>query len=195
MHLQALAQGLGLSPNASCGELRLVIEGKLAEMGKEPTNVQVVVYAKEEPGPTCLKDDDGVFLEADAYCQEAEGAGGVEEPEDKEEEEARVEKELREAIRQLHATVGSLENLWRIRPRKSMSLVHCQRWDELQRELRKEKARVKSMWRTNCEQLAYYDDELAAKDEEIAKLRGSLGVGKWPGATGDRLGHASSTLY
>ena len=41
--------------------------------------------------------------------------------------------------------------------------------------IRKEKARVKSIWRTNCEQLAYYDDELAAKDEEIAKLREVLG--------------------
>lgn len=27
------------------------------------------------------------------------------------------------------------------------------------------------MWRINCEQLAFYDEELAAKDEEIAELR------------------------
>jgi hypothetical protein len=49
-----------------------------------------------------------------------------------------------------------------------------ERFNESQRELKKEKDRVKSMWRTNCEQLAYYNEELAAKDEEIAKLMGKI---------------------
>lgn len=185
-HLQSLAQGLGLSPDIPLGELRLIIEGKLVEVGKEPMNVQVVVCGAEA-GPVCLRDDDGVFLEADLYQPE---------PEDDvshhaHDEETKVpvsldqalaeNTEMRELIRLLERNIATAKEVVEKESRRSSQLEEelerrqpPEKFDELQRELKKEKDRVKSMWRTNCEQLAYYDDELAAKDEEIAKLKGRI---------------------
>ena len=33
---------------------------------------------------------------------------------------------------------------------------------------------VKQIWKINCEQLAYFDDELDSKDEEIVKLKAKI---------------------
>ena len=37
-----------------------------------------------------------------------------------------------------------------------------------------ERAKVKQTWKMSCEQLVYCDDELASKDEKIAKLKVSI---------------------
>ena len=43
LHLQQIADTLGLPTKGSAAVTRQLIEGKLMEMGKEPPNVQVVV--------------------------------------------------------------------------------------------------------------------------------------------------------
>lgn len=42
---------------------------------------------------------------------------------------------------------------------------------ELSMEVEKLKQKVKELWRTNCQQLAEFDDMLATKVEEIAALK------------------------
>ena len=37
-----------------------------------------------------------------------------------------------------------------------------------------ERAKVKQTWKMSCKQLAYCDDELSSKDEEIAKLKARI---------------------
>ena len=46
----------------------------------------------------------------------------------------------------------------------------------LEEALVKEKDKLKGIWRMNCEQLAAYDQEITAKDTEIAQLKSRLAV-------------------
>ena len=48
MHLRKLAKALGVPMSATIEDLRLMIDGKLAEMDKQPQNVQVVIDDAEE---------------------------------------------------------------------------------------------------------------------------------------------------
>ena len=48
VHLKAIAEHMGLPTRASADEIRQLIEGKLAEEGREPRNVQVVVRESAE---------------------------------------------------------------------------------------------------------------------------------------------------
>ena len=70
-HLQALAQRLELSPTAEAGELRLMIEGKLWEMGKDLMSV----CNEAEPPQYLLNDESRVFLNVDHYRQDIEEPG------------------------------------------------------------------------------------------------------------------------
>lgn len=60
-HLQTIAQELELSPTVAAGELSLIIEGKLRELGREPMSVQVF-FSESDPGVVFLEDDSGVFF-------------------------------------------------------------------------------------------------------------------------------------
>ena len=66
-HVRALAEKLGLPTRAATEELRQLIEGKLADMGREPKNVQVILKEPEEGTEEemflFLVDADGVFAE------------------------------------------------------------------------------------------------------------------------------------
>ena len=44
----------------------------------------------------------------------------------------------------------------------------------LKDKLHEEKARIRDLWYTNCQCMAEYDDEIAAKDNEIEELRYQL---------------------
>ena len=60
--LKQIGEGLGISPSATHSQLKLMIEGKLMEMGHDPSNVQVILSDGDESGITiCLVDDEGVI--------------------------------------------------------------------------------------------------------------------------------------
>ena len=67
--LQEIAKALGLPTKATQNELRQMIDGELSERGREPLNVQVLLYPatfeESEPQLLELQDDRGVFLEVD----------------------------------------------------------------------------------------------------------------------------------
>ena len=64
VHLRKLAKAFGVPVSATIGDLRLMIDGKLAAMDKEPQNVQVIIADTDEDGVECmvLQDETGVFL-------------------------------------------------------------------------------------------------------------------------------------
>ena len=66
-HVQQLARTLGLPTTASPDDIRRMIDGKLAEIGREPPNVQVVVQreVKGDRAYLYLQDASGVFLESE----------------------------------------------------------------------------------------------------------------------------------
>jgi hypothetical protein len=75
-------------------------------------------------------------------------------------------------IHQLEENVVIVKEVLKMEARRSSQLKEelerrpsPERFDELQWQLKKEKDRAKSVWRTNCEQLAYYDEELDTKAE------------------------------
>ena len=73
--LKALAEGLGLPTTASAEDIRLMVGGKVEEMGKDQLNVEVVL---DDPLPEAnsyakvsLRDDSGVFVEV--QCGQRDG--------------------------------------------------------------------------------------------------------------------------
>ena len=66
-HVQQLARTLGLPTTASPDNIRQMIDGKLAEIGREPPNFQVVVQREVEGDRAYLylQDASGVFLESE----------------------------------------------------------------------------------------------------------------------------------
>lgn len=179
-NLQSLANGLGVSPNASAEQLRL----------KEPRNIQVVSY-EVEPGSEhrklSLKDDDGVFLEVEGTVTSKSivtleslplEVATTLEPAMNLEITLAENADLKEELRQLEGEMDAVREALEEQTRKASQLEEelersppTEQLDKLQRDLQREKDKTKNMWRMNCEQLAYFDDELAAKDEEIAELK------------------------
>ena len=87
--LQEIAKALGLPTNATHNELMQMIDGDLSERGREPLNVQVLLYPatfeEAEPQLLELQDDRGVFLEVDLTSVEPQSQT-KEPPETKESE-------------------------------------------------------------------------------------------------------------
>ena len=61
-HLRRLASEVGVPTAASADELRQMIDGKLAEDGKDTPNVQVVLPSAEPNSEFYLQDEEGTFL-------------------------------------------------------------------------------------------------------------------------------------
>ena len=153
-HLRRLAAALGVPTAASADELRQMIDGKLTEEGKEVRNVQVVLGGADPTSEFALEDEEGRFLIVHATEEENRS----ETPNlsgDGEEQDANILKReldtLAEENQSLKAEVSGLKD-----------------------KLHEEKARIRDLWRTNCQCMAEYDDEIAAKDNEIEELRHQL---------------------
>jgi len=64
-HLRRIAATLGVVESASAEDTRTIIEGKLCEMGKDPTDVQVIIQGTGD-GTFYLVDYQGVILTVNA---------------------------------------------------------------------------------------------------------------------------------
>ena len=62
-HLRQIRKALDLPTSVSVDEIRGLIEGKLAESGRQPMNVQVTIG---DDSSLTLSDEDGVFLSVKA---------------------------------------------------------------------------------------------------------------------------------
>ena len=74
-YVMSIAKAMDLPTKGSVEATKLIIEGKLTEMSREPLNVQVVV--KETDGGKVmilLRDSQGVFVEVDCSLPEEGGA-------------------------------------------------------------------------------------------------------------------------
>ena len=159
-----IAKELGLPTAGSLEETRQILDGKLVEMGREPRNVQVDLEETEGGVSVYLKDESGVFLEAQPERIEERSEENSERESDGSEDGARDGAGVREAA-ELEAQLlrASEENATL---RGEVSAVREQ--------LEEEKAKCKELWRMSCEQLARHDEHLASKEEEIEKLKACL---------------------
>jgi len=138
-------------PEAAATEVRVIIEGKLRELGCEPTNVQVLVSSSS----LSLLDEgeEFMFISGDTEDEESREAasdssssheGSVDET-----EQLRLElEEARSEIEALKTTVSTLET-----------------------QVEEGKDQVKRLWRTNCQYLTELDNEVSSRDAEIERQR------------------------
>ena len=61
LHLQQIAEALGLPTRGTAAITRQLIEGKLLEMDREPKNAQVVTQGTSENSIIFLVDENGVI--------------------------------------------------------------------------------------------------------------------------------------
>lgn len=148
-HLRRLATAVGVPATAAGDEVRTMVEGKMAELGREPQNVQVVLGATPLDAFSLL-DADGPFLTVEAE----EEAPEEERPELSDAESERSEGELQGLREELEAVRAENEGL--------------------REQLDHEKMRVREVWRTNCQCLAEYDQLIGQQEAEIKRLKDLL---------------------
>lgn len=158
-YLSRIAEKLELPTKGSAEETRQIIKGKLLEMGREPRNVQIELEFREEEEFILLRDADGVFVEVEPHVQELSKSGpGSESGEGEPETVAKTAVEV-ETLRTALAEAQSQNEAL-------LTESKC-----LQDELKREKERVREMWKMNCAQLAGFDEALSSKEAEIETLK------------------------
>ena len=165
--LRGLGTELGVPTSSSVGDLRVMIEAKLREMDREPSNVQVALPRNPEDTSFSLVDHSGVFLtveprhELPVMSDEPSGSRGTSpalEP-------ATSNERIQALTQERDELQGRVETLT---DDNSTLLTELH---TLLGELESSKARVKEIWKISCEQVAEFEEVMAAKDTEISQLK------------------------
>ena len=163
VYVQTIARAMDLPTKESVTETRQMIEGKLGDVGREPTNVQVFIGEDDDGAEfVSLVDVSGVFLGPELLYPRGEVSGGVgaethgdsgDSEDDEETHQSRVS-QLEEALASCRQCNEDLEA-------KVISLSG---------ELTRVRGRVDEMWKINCAQVVAFDETITAKDAEIELL-------------------------
>lgn len=175
-YLKAIARAIGLPSSGAPDETRVMIDGKLAEMGRDPRNVQVIVTRDTHGRETlALRDVDGEFVDVGALEEEgvrtSDDGGGEGE-----------ESDSTTSERSSPHAVDALDNLREQNEALSASNVELEAQvsslkeevSEVRDNLKKETERVGEMWKMNCAQVAGFDEAITAKDNEIECLKARI---------------------
>ena len=161
VYVQTIARAMDLPTKGSVAETRQMIEGRLSDVGREPTNVQVMISDDHDGAEfVSLVDASGTFLGPEpVLCprDEVSGGGGVETHGGSDGEESVHEgrvAELEEALASCRKSNEELED----------------KVSELSGELKRVRGRVDEMWRMNCAQVVAFDETITEKDSEIELL-------------------------
>ena len=133
IHLKRLAKALSLAMSAATEEVRQMVEGKLAEQGREPLNVQVVLKTTPRDAFS-FQDAERTFLTVEAE----EDNMVVDDPQS------------------LHRSdaAGSGEEIQSLK--QELESVKAENVD-VHQQLDHERMRRRELWRVNCQSLAEYD--------------------------------------
>ena len=158
VYLSAIATAMEIPTKGSVAETRQMVEGKLSDHGREPTNVQVVIE-EDEDGVECvsLTDVSGVFLGPEAIHDARGNEDGESESQSQEEKEESEAEDRSDTL----CLEGELAEI-RTRSAELEAKV-----SSLNDDLMRERERVNGMWKSNCAQVAAFDETLSAKDDEI----------------------------
>ena len=75
LYLRSIAKALGLPTAGTAEETRVIIDGRLTEMGRDPRNVQVVVKSGPHGETLSLRDVDGTFVDTTVALEDPDGGG------------------------------------------------------------------------------------------------------------------------
>ena len=161
VHLRAIAKELHLTGKGSLEDLKLTIEGKVREEGRDTVSVQAIVQETR----VFLIDEEGVFLEA------------LTGPELEDEDSDRKVQQLTQQNEELQTTLEEAQQ-WiadLTTEREAMAVALREGTEgneaELRRRLQQEKEKGKQLWKLTCRQVTDREELLAAKDQEIEELQ------------------------
>ena len=174
--IRRIAAALGVTVgSASAEDTRTIVEGKLREMDKNPTEVQVIVQGSDDDiGTLFLINDEGVILTVEAVIDshvtgdEVESNAGSRSAlrsEHVSRSSSTEPSELEATIEELRLALDSEEH------KSAVQLIEL---TSVREALTREKPKVKRMWRQRCEQLLTHEDQQEAKDAEIRALKMEL---------------------
>ena len=169
---------MGISPSATHSQLKLMIrEGKLTEMGHDPSNVQVIISDGDESGITiCLVDDEGVIKRIDSVAthviEESHEPSSALREVYNECERLRVQASTDATrIRSLEAELSEAKaTIEQLRVTESATTM-AEKIDRLKQVLAKESQKAKKFWKQKCDLMLRHEDEIDVKDTEIAVLK------------------------
>ena len=195
-YLVSIARAMELPTKRTVEETRLIIEGKLTEMGREPRNVQVCVSEPDSGSEkVSLRDARGVFVDTQYRLPETSGVEESEEAVDTGLEhrdgdarertssggtsvdagEAADATELTELQAQNEELVITNDQLTVTNNGLTVQVSELEREvSRLNEEWKRENERVNEMWRMNCAQLSGFDEAITAKDAEISRLQAKI---------------------
>ena len=164
--LRDLGAQLEVPTLSSIGELRAMIKAKLREMDHEPGNVQVALLRDLEDTTLSLLDETGVFLvvehrqEVSAEVSDPTRLSDIlSTPELATTDSASALIQERDRLREQVDTLTGENNTLHTEVQTLRVVVESS------------KARTKEIWKLSCEQVAEFDEVLAAKDAEISPLK------------------------
>lgn len=201
-YLMCISRALGLPTNGTVEETRLMIEGKLTEMGREPRNVQVIVSVEDDVEAVSLQDGSGVFVRAGCPSSEASGGGAGGSREDRrttvsanrESEDERSEHDDSSLADELAESRAHNEELTALNEDLSQEVSSLrEEVSSLREQLGRETERAGEMWKANCAQVVAFDETITAKDAEIERFLAGVAVLEAPrgvGATTSSTTHA-----
>ena len=174
--IRRIAAALGVTVgSASAEDTRTIVEGKLREMDKNPTEVQVIVQGSDDDSGTLfLINDEGVILTVEAVIDshvtgdEVESNAGSRSALRSE----HVSRSSSTEPSELEATIEELRLA--LDGEEHKSAVQLIELTSVREALTREKPKVKRMWRQRCEQLLTHEDQQEAKDAEIRALKMEL---------------------
>ncbi len=157
--LRRVAKGLELPVTAAREETRVLIEGKLEELGHPPGNVQVVLEDVPRGIHIQLQDYEGVFLDLEPEEVDVNPLGATERRAGGDEDAGPQQPdELRGALEEANRQCEMLQA--RVR--------------DLEEALEAGKERARELWRVSCVQVTEFDSLLTEKDEEVERLKREL---------------------
>jgi len=164
--LRRIASSVGVPTHAAVSETRLMIEGKLEEMGYDPRNVQVVLQGEDDNSPlylvsevSIIKNIEGVHhavIVSDDSRDTIEG--------------------LRSALREANKARGELQTAVDNKTAELETLQQASREEirSLPAAVAKAEQKATRFWKLRCEQMLSHKETMEAKDAEIASLREQL---------------------
>ena len=165
--LRSVGEALGVPTSGSVGDLRLIIEGKITDLSRDPCNIPVLFSKDKDDRTLRLSDHEGVFLTVNPK-NEGERSGTVEELRDhellesSEPTKANELEVIRNERHELQATVHTLTQ-------EKADLQ--EQLQALQQALEASRTWVKDIWKISCKQVEEFEETSTAKDREIAELK------------------------
>ena len=176
VRIQQIAEALDLPTRSSTAEARQAIKEKLTDMEYEPENVQVIIQGRGDDAMMFLVNNTGIIKTIEcgkAACEQRGRSDARSALWGARHVEHNIESESRfSEIEQLRLDLQSA--LARTEQEQAMTAQKEEQILALQGALDKEKQKSKRFWREKCEQLLTYEENLEAKEVEIALLKARL---------------------